>query len=120
MTSSKMRRAIACAAAFGATALLMVGTTACEVEGGPVYPAGYYDDYPPDSFIATTEPFYFEGHAAYWYGNRWYYRDGNHWGHYDREPAGLAQRRMQGGPRRRTYEARPAGGHYGGRGGGRR
>ena len=68
------------------------------------YPAGYYDDYPPDAYIATTEPVYFEGRAAYWYGGRWYYRDGGRWGHYDREPPALYQRRMQAPPVRRTYE----------------
>jgi hypothetical protein len=84
---------------------LGVLATGCGVEVGASYPGGDYDVYPPDAFIATTAPVYFEGHAAYWYGNRWYYRDGNHWNHYDREPPALYQRRMQAPSARRAYEA---------------
>ena len=68
------------------------------------YPVGAYDDYPPDAYIATAEPVYFDGHASYWYGNRWYYRDGGRWNHYDREPAGLYQRRTAAPIVRRSYE----------------
>ena len=93
---------MACALALGAT---VAATAGCGVEVGAEYPAGDYDDYPPDAYIATTEPVYFEGHAAYWYGGRWYYRDGGRWSHYDREPPALYQRRMQAPPARRTYEA---------------
>ena len=96
-------------------AALLVTNQACGLEVEAAYPSGAYDDYPPDAYIAATEPVYFEGHAAYWYGNRWYYRDGGRWGHYDREPAFLYQRRLQGVPRQRVYEpnrggrGRPAG-----------
>ncbi len=44
---------------------------------------------PPPDFIATSTPVYYEGHAAYWYGNRWYYRDGGNWRFYHDEPAYL-------------------------------
>ena len=94
-------------------------TSGCEVSA---YPDNAYgdDDYPPADFLATTEPVYFEGHAAYWYHNRWFYRNGGHWGHYDHEPAGLAARRGQfGGGARRNY-GRPStrgGSRRGGRGG---
>jgi hypothetical protein len=67
------------AVALGATLMCIAGCGGVEVTGE--YPAGYYDDYPPDAYIATTEPVYFEGHAAYWYGGRWFYRDGARWGH---------------------------------------
>jgi hypothetical protein len=96
----------------------------CGVEVGIAHPTAYYADYPPDTYIATTEPFYYEGHASYWYGGRWYYRDGAHWSHYDREPAGLQQRRMQGAPQRHSYApsggGRPASRSGGGRSGGHR
>jgi hypothetical protein len=69
------------------------------------YPVGAYDDYPPDAYIATATPFYFDGHAAYWYRDRWYYRDGGRWGHYDHEPPALYQRRIQAAPARRSYES---------------
>jgi hypothetical protein len=84
----------------------LAATVGCAVGVEPGYPDGYYADYPPDAYIATTEPVYFEGHAAYWYGGRWYYRDGARWNHYDREPPALQQRRMQAPPVRRTYESR--------------
>lgn len=112
-------RALACVLAIGAA----VSGAACAVEAGPAYPA-YDGDYPPDTFIATTEPVYFEGHASYWYGGRWYYRVGGRWNHYDHEPAGLAARRGQAAPARYSYGAsgratvRVGGG--GGRGGGHR
>jgi hypothetical protein len=80
--------------------------TGCGVEVGAEYPGTYAGDYPPDGYIATTEPVYFDGHPAYWWGNRWYYRDGGGWRHYDREPPALAERRMHAPPVRRTY-ARP-------------
>ena len=70
---------------------------------GPLLPESPSDSYPPDGYIATTEPVYYEGHATYWYGGNWYYRDGNRWSHYDREPPALQQRRMQAAPVRRSY-----------------
>ena len=42
--------------------------------------------FPPNFFIATARPVYYEGHAAYWYRNRWYYRDGRSWRYYHEEP----------------------------------
>ena len=95
----------------------------CEVAA---YPGNYYGDYPPAAYIATTDPYYFDGQAAYWYNNRWFYRNGNGWGGYAHEPAGLAVRRSQGGPARVNYgrNAAPRGGGGarggGGRGGARR
>ena len=93
-------------------------TAGCDVQLEPAYPAGTYGDYPSDAFIATTDPWYFDGRASYWYGGRWYYRDGRAWGHYANEPAALRQRRLQGAPRRHLYE-QPAG-HTSARGGGAR
>jgi hypothetical protein len=91
------------------TVLLGVGAMAgCSV-GGAGYPARGYDDYyPTDAYIATTEPVYFEGRPAYWYGGRWYYQNGRRWNHYEREPPALYQRRIRAPLMRRTYEP-PAG-----------
>ena len=111
---TRMLRRFACAVGLSA---MLAATPGC------IPFIGYDDDYPPDAYIATTAPVYFEGRPMYWYGNRWSYREGGRWNHYDREPAGLYQRRMQGPPVRRTYEpprGRPAAGHFGGRPGGRR
>lgn len=51
-----------------------------EVTGAPVvvdtYPAEYYD-----------------GHRVYYYGDRWYYRDGAAWRYYRQEPPELYRRR---------------------------
>jgi hypothetical protein len=100
--------------------MTVTGTPACGgVEVGTAYPTSYDGDYPPDAFIATSEPFYYGGYASYWYGGRWYYRDGGgRWNHYDREPDALRQRRTQGAPARRSYA--PAGARMGGRSGGGR
>lgn len=49
--------------------------------------------FPPAVFIATATPVYFEGHAAYWYGNRWYYREGRSWRPYREEPRYLHEYR---------------------------
>jgi hypothetical protein len=86
MVTKILGAALLCAAA--------TATSGCEVSA---YPDNTYDDgYPPADYIATVQPVYYEGHAAYWYGNRWYYRDaGGRWGHYDHEPAALASRRGQ-------------------------
>jgi hypothetical protein len=60
---------------------------------------------PPAEYIATTEPVYYEGHAAYWYGNHWNWRDAHGaWNHYDREPPALAERRVHAAPARRSFE----------------
>jgi hypothetical protein len=116
----RMLRRLVYAVGIGAT---FVASAGCGLEVGATYPGIGYDDYPPDGYIATTEPVYFDGRPTYWYGGRWNYREGGRWSHYDREPPGLYQRRMQGPPVRRTYEpsrGRPAAAHFGGRPGGRR
>ena len=64
---------------------------------------------PPPEYIATTEPVYYEGHAAYWYNNHWFWRDQRGaWNHYDHEPAFLADRRAHFAPVRRAWVG-PAG-----------
>jgi len=59
----------------------------------------------PAWFIATNRPVYYEGHASYWYGNQWHYRQGRSWHTYREEPRFLRQHRGQ----------RPDGRHYYGR-----
>jgi hypothetical protein len=59
---------------------------------------------PPPEFIATTDPVYYEGHASYWYGNHWYWRDVHGaWNHYDHEPGFLADHRAHFAPVRRSW-----------------
>jgi len=99
MGRSAMGR-MACVLVLGAAVATIAA--GCGVAVGAGY--GYDGDYPPDAYIATTEPFYFDGRPTYWYGGQWYYRDGGRWTHYNREPPGLYQRRMQGAPVRRNYE----------------
>ncbi len=67
---------------------------------------------PPPAFIATTPPVYFEGHPAYWYGNRWYFRDGAGWHFYHHEPGYLRGYRGRFHAERRFYEH--GGGYRGG------
>jgi hypothetical protein len=38
---------------------------------------------PPAEVIATLTPVYHEGHAVYWWNNRWHYRGANGWGYYE-------------------------------------
>jgi hypothetical protein len=65
---------------------------------------------PPPEFVATAEPFYYEGHAAYWYDNHWYYHDAHGaWAYYHDEPRALADRRRAAPPARHTYAAPPRG-----------
>jgi hypothetical protein len=70
-------------------------------------PAAAQWDPPPPEFVATTEPAYFEGHAAYWYNGHWFWRDEHaNWNHYDREPPYLADRRAHFPPARRSWQGR--------------
>jgi hypothetical protein len=76
-----------------------------------VTPAAAQWDPPPAEYIATTEPVYYEGHAAYWYNNHWFWRDEHGgWGHYDNEPAFLADRRAHSPPARQSFENHAGGG----------
>lgn len=78
---------------------LVVGAgalTGCYAEPA-YYPAG--DGYPPSAYIATAAPVYYGGRPAYWYGNRWYYREGANWSYYRNEPPYLAARRGYAAPR---------------------
>ena len=59
--------------------------------------------FPPAAFMATATPVYFEGHAAYWYGNSWHYRDGRNWRTYRVEPRYLREYRTRREPERRYY-----------------
>ena len=68
--------------------VLFVGVVAsCLVATAPAQAQD--EDYPPDAYIATYEPAYFEGRPVYYYGGYWYYRDGRAWRHYAIEPGYL-------------------------------
>jgi hypothetical protein len=58
--------------------------------------------FPPAAFVATSSPTYYEGHAAYWYGNRWQYRDRGNWHSYREEPSYLRESRGRA-PARQYY-----------------
>jgi hypothetical protein len=60
--------------------------------------------FPPASFVAVNTPVYYEGHATYWYGNQWYYRDGRQWRAYRQEPVYLHEYRGRQMASRRYYE----------------
>jgi hypothetical protein len=67
---------------------------------------------PSAGFVATSSPVYYEGHAAYWYGNRWQYREGGQWRSYREEPSYLRESRSRGEPSRQYY-GRGRAGRYG-------
>jgi hypothetical protein len=72
---------------------------------------GEMDVYPPDAYIATATPMYFEGRAAYWYGGRWCYRDGGGWHAWREEPGHLREARVRAEPARQYYGRAHAGGY---------
>ena len=71
--------------------------------------------FPPAPYIATTSPVYYEGHAAYWFQNRWHYRDGGAWRYYENEPAHLREYRGNHQPSRQYYGRAHGGGFRRGR-----
>lgn len=97
-------------AAVGALCWVALAFGGCYAGTGYVVGPDDYDDLPPD-FIATAQPYYYEGQPAYWYHNHWNYRDDDHWRYYRSEPGPLRQFRNQPRferPAPRVYE-RPAG-----------
>jgi hypothetical protein len=48
---------------------------------------------PPDAYIASASPEYYEGRPVYYYNNYWYYRDHGRWSYYRHEPQYLYGRR---------------------------
>jgi hypothetical protein len=117
MARSAARRLMAGVAFVGSLAV----TTSCEV-GVAEYPDDYYYDYyPPDAYIATTAPIYYDGYPTYWWHGHWYYRAGGRWAHYGHEPPVLYTRRIHAPPPiRRNYEPAFHGRVYGGFHGGAR
>ena len=65
--------------------------------------------HPPAWYVATTTPVYYEGRPAYWYRDRWYYRQGRQWRDYREEPSYLRGHRERQ-ERNRHYYGRNHGG----------
>ena len=91
--------------------VLCAGAIALSLSAAPARAQVVVEISPPAEFIATASPVYYEGHAAYWYGNRWYYRDGRAWRFYRDEPAHLRENRGRHEPVRQFY-GRAHGGGY--------
>lgn len=78
--------------------------------GGAVGCYGEVDEGPPSAYVSSAQPVYYDGRPAYWYGGRWYYRDGGgRWGYYRSEPRYLHDYRVRttvhvSGPPRRYEE----------------
>ena len=81
----KMLKAVVCAAVV----------LSCLIASSPARAqvAVEVEVFPPPAFIATAVPVYHEGRAAYWYRNRWYYREGRAWRYYHVEPVYLREYR---------------------------
>jgi hypothetical protein len=90
-----MNKLVSIGQAFAlATAIGVVSTTASAQMPPP----------PPPEFVVTAEPVYYEGHAAYWYQNHWYYRDEHGaWAYYHDEPKFLSDHRRAAPPERHSY-----------------
>ena len=102
-----MRTAMKRALAFGLGVLVLGGFTSCH----HVRVVGVVDDgYPPPAYVATATPVYYEGYPTYWYGGRWYRRQGAGWHHYREEPPHLREYRVRGMPPQHFYGR----GHVGG------
>ena len=87
-------KSLLCAAAIAACVAPLGAQAQVEVEV-----------YPPAAYVATAAPVYFEGRPVYWYGDRWYYREGRAWRSYREEPGWLRERREREhwGPYRPYY-----------------
>lgn len=79
--------------------LALCGTLATDAQAQVVVNAGVDVDAdvvvaPPDAYIATVQPEYYDGVPVYYYNNYWYYRDRwGRWGYYRNEPEYLRGRR---------------------------
>jgi hypothetical protein len=73
--------------------ILLAGTVAACLVSAPVQAQVEIQISPPAWFIATNRPTYYQGRPAYWYGNRWHYREGRAWRTYREEPAYLRDQR---------------------------
>ena len=84
-----------------ALGVMVWGTTAAagcaaEIEAEPAY-------YPPPGYLASTAPVYYEGRPAWFYNDRWYFRNGPGWSYYRSEPRYLYNSRVVYGPPAHAY-----------------
>jgi hypothetical protein len=47
---------------------------------------------PPDAYIATVQPEYYNGRPTYFYNGNWYFRDERGWNYFHTEPVYLRDR----------------------------
>ena len=52
---------------------------------------------PPDAYVASYAPIYYNGFAHYWWHTHWYYRDHGAWHWWTTEPVFLHQHRGEWG-----------------------
>ena len=80
--------------AAGVVATLLCAMTGCYADAPPPPPAVSYTETtaaPVD--IETYPSVVYEGQPVYFYGDRWWHRDGARWSAYQTEPAELHQQR---------------------------
>jgi hypothetical protein len=94
------------AAASGGLSLLGAGDAAAQIPLPPPPPLPAVVVAPPSVVVTTARPVYYEGHAHYWYGNHWYWRDPHGWHTYEAEPRYLREHRFHAPPPRYHYEHR--------------
>ena len=101
-----MGRTIILHAAFLAGAIALGAGCVARVEEPVAYAEA---DYVPPT-VTTYPSTVYEGRTVYYYGDRWYYRDGSRWAYYRREPPVLYRQRtyvQAAPPAPRVYAAPP-------------
>lgn len=90
---------------------LLLGVLAAGLHSTPALAQVELRISPPAWFIATNRPVYYEGHASYWYGDRWHYREGRSWRTYRDEPRYLRDHRERHAYARHDYGRDHEGGY---------
>ena len=102
-----MNRMTILRAGFAGFALAFASGCVARVEEPVAYAEA---DYVPPS-VTTYPSTVYEGRTVYYYGDRWYYRDGGRWAYYRNEPPVLYRQRtyvQAAPPAPRVYAPPPA------------
>jgi hypothetical protein len=91
-TSSSRTRGVTLLGAAGIFAIAACSATGCYAHVAPE-PVGYAEVTAAPVDIETYPSVVYDGQPVYFYGDRWWRRDGGRWTYYHDEPAELYRRR---------------------------